>query len=50
MKQGDLLISLLSNSVLESTMEKDVETWKENGLGIKLSDEKKRLHIKPTLC
>ena len=36
-KQDDLLSSLLFNSVLQSAMEKDTETWKEEGLGIKLS-------------
>ena len=48
-KQGDPLSSLLFNSVLQSAVEKDIETWNEKGFGIKLS-EKKRLHIKPTLC
>ena len=38
-KQGD---RLLFNSVLQSPVEKDTETWNENGLGIKLSDEKKK--------
>ena len=38
--QGDLLSSLLFNSVLQLAMEKDIETWKENGLDIKRSDEK----------
>ena len=40
-KQGDLLSSLLFNSVLQSAMEKDIGIWKDEGLGIKLSDEKK---------
>ena len=40
-KQGDPLSSLLFNSVLQSAMEKDIGTWKEKGLGIKLSDEKR---------
>ena len=39
-KQGDPLSSLLFNSVLQSAMEKDIETWKEKGLGIKLSDDR----------
>ena len=40
-KQGDLLSSLLFNSVLQSAMEKDIETWNEKGLGIKLGGEKR---------
>ena len=39
-KHGDLWSSLLFNSVLQSAMEKDIETWKDKGEGIKLSDEK----------
>ena len=35
------LSSLLFNSFLQSAMEKDIETWKDEGLGIKLSDEKR---------
>ena len=31
-KQGDPLSSLLFNSVLQSAMEKDIETWNEKGL------------------
>ena len=41
-KQGDRLSSLLLSSVLQSAMEKYTETWKEMGLGIKLSDEKEK--------
>ena len=33
-QQGDPLSSLLFNSVLQSAMEKDIETWNEKGLGI----------------
>ena len=40
-KQGGLLNSLLFNSVLQSAMEKDIETWNKKGLVIKLSDEKR---------
>ena len=38
-KQFDPLSSLLLNSVLQSAMEKDIESWKGKGSGIKLSDE-----------
>ena len=41
-KQGDRLSCLLLSSVLQSAMEKDTETEKEMGLGIKLSDEKEK--------
>ena len=40
-KQGDPLSCLFFNSVLKSAMEKHVETWKDKGIGIKLSDEKR---------
>ena len=40
-KQGGPLSSLLFNSVLQSSAEKDIETWKEKGLTIKLSGEKR---------
>ena len=33
--------SLFFNSVLQSAMEKDIETRKDKGLGIKLSDERR---------
>ena len=49
-KQGGPLSSLLANSVLQSAVEKDTETWNEMGLGIKLSDEKKRLDIQLAFC
>ena len=39
-KQGDLLSGLFFNSVLQSAMERDMETWTEKGLAIKLSNEK----------
>ena len=40
-KQADPLSSLLFHSVLRSAVEKEIETWKDNGLGIKPSDEKR---------
>ena len=40
-KQSGPLSSLLFNSVLQSAMEKDIGTWNENGMGIKLGDEKR---------
>ena len=39
-KEGVPLSSLFFNSVLQSAVEKDIETWKDKGLGIQLSDEK----------
>ena len=49
-KQGDLLSSLLCNSVLQSAMVKDIGTWNEKGLGIKIGRREKRLHIQPAIC
>ena len=40
-KQGDLLNCFLFNSVIRSAIEKDMGTWNERGLGIKLGDEKR---------
>ena len=40
-KQGDLLSSLLFNSVLQSAMKKDIGTWNDTGPGINLGDEKR---------
>ena len=40
-KQGDPLRSHLSTSGLQSAMEKDIGTWDEKGLGVKLGDEKR---------
>ena len=40
-KQGDPLQSRLGNSVLQSAMEKNMETWNERGFGIELSNEKR---------
>ena len=34
------LCGLFFNSVLQSAMERDMKTWTEKGLAIKLSDEK----------
>ena len=35
------MISLLLNADLRSAIEKDIETWNETGLGIKLGDGKR---------
>ena len=40
-KQGDPLSSLSFNSFLQSATEKDMEPWKDKGLGIELSDERR---------
>ena len=40
-KQRDPVSSPLFNSVLQLAMEKDIGTWNEKGLGIKLRDEKR---------
>ena len=42
-KQGDPLSSLLFNSVHQLSMETDIETWIEKGVGTKLSDQKKEI-------
>ena len=40
-QQSDPLSSLLFNSVLHSAMEKDIGTWSEKCVGMKLGDEKR---------
>ena len=53
-KQGDSLSSLFFNLVLQSKIEKDIEIWNEKGLGMRLSDEKKKTayqtYVLPTTC
>ena len=45
-EQEDPSSSLLFNSVLQYAMEEDLRTWREKGLGIKVGNEQKTLHLK----
>ena len=45
-EQEDPSSSLLDNSVLQYAMEEALRTWREKGLGIKVGDDKKTLHLK----